>query len=177
MATSRIKLSSLTAEQESAVKATEGTVRVVAGAGSGKTRTLVYRYAYLLNDMGIPQSDILCMTFTNKAAQEMKTRISAICPGGVVGDFVTTIHGFCVKFLRKEIYRLGLPENYLIYDEEDMKALVKEVLEENDIPRKKGIVGNYMEELGKFKAETPYIDRFVLPTAAIRQEDLPSSGR
>ena len=75
MATSRIKLSSLTAEQESAVKATEGTVRVVAGAGSGKTRTLVYRYAYLLNDMGIPQSDILCMTFTNKAAQEMKTRI------------------------------------------------------------------------------------------------------
>ena len=71
MATSRIKLSSLTAEQESAVKATEGTVRVVAGAGSGKTRTLVYRYAYLLNDMGIPQSDILCMTFTNKAAAEL----------------------------------------------------------------------------------------------------------
>lgn len=177
MATSRIKLSSLTAEQESAVKATEGTVRVVAGAGSGKTRTLVYRYAYLLNDMGIPQSDILCMTFTNKAAQEMKTRISALCPSGVVGDFVTTIHGFCVKFLRKEIYRLGLPENYLIYDEEDMKALVKEVLEENDIPRKKGIVGNYMEELGKFKAETPYIDRFVLPTAAIRQEDLPIFGK
>ena len=177
MATSRIKLSSLTAEQESAVKATEGTVRVVAGAGSGKTRTLVYRYAYLLNDMGIPQSDILCMTFTNKAAQEMKTRISALCPGGVVGDFVTTIHGFCVKFLRKEIYRLGLPENYLIYDEEDMKDLVKEVLEENDIPRKKGIVGNYMEELGNFKAETPYIDRFVLPSAPISPGDIPLFGK
>ena len=167
----------LTQEQESAVRATEGTVRVVAGAGSGKTRTLVYRYAYLLNDMGIPQSDILCMTFTNKAAQEMKIRISALCPGGVVGDFVTTIHGFCVKFLRKEIYRLGLPENYLIYDEEDMKALVKEVLEECGVQRKKGIVGNYMEELGKFKAETPYIDRFVLPTASINPADVPIFGK
>ena len=76
-----IQLSSLTREQEDAVRATEGTVRVVAGAGSGKTRTLVYRYAYLLNDLGIPQSDILCMTFTNKAAHEMKTRIAALCPG------------------------------------------------------------------------------------------------
>ena len=101
------QLYSLTQEQEDAVRATEGTVRVVAGAGSGKTRTLVYRYAYLLNDLGIPQSDILCMTFTNKAAHEMKTRIAALCPGGVVGDFVTTIHGFCVRFLREEIYRLG----------------------------------------------------------------------
>lgn len=85
MGNNRTKLSSLTSEQESAVSTTEGHIRVVAGAGSGKTRTLVYRYAYLLNDMGIPQSDILCMTFTNKAAQEMKTRISALCPGGVVG--------------------------------------------------------------------------------------------
>ncbi|MBR1435672.1 MAG: UvrD-helicase domain-containing protein [Bacteroidales bacterium] len=173
----RTKLSSLTEEQESAVKATEGHIRVVAGAGSGKTRTLVYRYAYLLNDMGIPQSDILCMTFTNKAAQEMKTRISALCPGGVVGDFVTTIHGFCVKFLRKEIYRLGLPENYLIYDEEDMKALVKEVMEECGIPRKKGIVGNYMEELGKFKAATPYIEKFVLRTASFNPSDVPIFGK
>ncbi|MBQ9309293.1 MAG: UvrD-helicase domain-containing protein [Bacteroidales bacterium] len=80
MVTSRTKLSILTAEQESAVKATEGHIRVVAGAGSGKTRNLVYRYAYLLNDMGIPQSDILCMTFTNKAAQEMKARILRSLP-------------------------------------------------------------------------------------------------
>ncbi len=161
-----IQLSSLTREQEDAVRATEGTVRVVAGAGSGKTRTLVYRYAYLLNDLGIPQSDILCMTFTNKAAHEMKTRIAALCPGGVVGDFVTTIHGFCVRFLREEIYRLGYPENYVIFDEEDMKTLVKEILEENGIERKSGIVGNYMAELASFKASAPYIPRFVVPTAA-----------
>ena len=142
MPRARTNLISLTPEQEDAVKATEGRVRVVAGAGSGKTRTLVYRFAYLLNDMGIPQSDILCMTFTNKAAQEMRSRIATLCPGGVVGDFVTTIHGFCVKFLREEIYRLGYPQNFIIFDEEDMKVLVKEILEECGIPRKAGIVGN-----------------------------------
>ena len=173
----KVPLTSLTEEQKSAVLATEGRVRAVAGAGSGKTRTLVYRYAYLLNDMGVPQSDILCMTFTNKAAQEMKTRISALCPGGVAGDFVTTIHGFCVKFLREEIFRLGLPENFLIYDEEDMKALIKEVLEENGIERKKGIVGNYLEELGQFKAARVYISRFVLPTANIPEEEIPIFGK
>ena len=154
----------LNTEQKAAVECTEGTIRVVAGAGSGKTRTLTHRYAYLLGTLGIPQSDILCMTFTNKAAQEMKTRISAMCPGGAAGDFVTTIHGFCVKFLREEIYRLGYPQNFIIFDEEDMKALVKEVLEENGIERKSGIVGNYMEELAAFKAAVPYIPRFIIPT-------------
>ena len=177
MSRTPISLKTLTAEQEAAVKATEGRVRVVAGAGSGKTRTLVYRYAYLLNDMGIPQGDILCMTFTNKAAQEMKSRISALCPGGVVGDFVTTIHGFCVKFLRKEIYRLGYPENFLIFDEEDMKGLVKEVMAENGIDRKRGTVGNYMEELGAFKATTPYIARFILPESTETPENAPLIGR
>lgn len=172
-----VPLKSLTKEQRSAVLATEGTVRAVAGAGSGKTRTLVYRYAYLLRDMGVPQSDILCMTFTNKAAQEMRTRISSLCPGGVVGDFVTTIHGFCVKFLREEIYRLGLPQNFLIYDEEDMKALIKEVLEENGIERKKGIVGNYLEELAHFKAARTYIELFVLPSARLPEGDIPIFGK
>lgn len=167
----------LNPEQKAAVECTEGTIRVVAGAGSGKTRTLTHRYVRLLTTMGIPQSDILCMTFTNKAAQEMKTRISAMCPGGAAGDFVTTIHGFCVKFLRQEIYRLGYPQNFIIFDEEDMKALVKEVLEENGVERKSGIVGNYMEELGKFKAATPYIQRFVLPSARINEADAPLLGR
>ncbi len=155
----------LTAEQEDAVLATEGRIRVVAGAGSGKTRTLVYRYAYLMNDMGIPQSDILCMTFTNKAAHEMKTRIAAMCPGGAAGDFITTIHGFCVKFLREEIYRIGYPENFTIFDEEDMKTVIKEVLEENGIERRSGIVGNYMDELAAFKASVQYISQFIIPTS------------
>lgn len=76
-----IDLRSLNPEQRAAAQTTEGRIRVVAGAVSGKTRTLVYRYAHLMQDLGIPQSDILCMTFTNKAAQEMKSRISELCPG------------------------------------------------------------------------------------------------
>ena len=168
-----ISMESLTPEQMQAVLTTEGSVRVVAGAGSGKTRALVHRYAYIYREMGIPQGDILCMTFTNKAAQEMKARIGTLCPGGVVGDFVTTIHGFCVKFLREEIYRIGFPENYLIFDEDDMKALIKEVLEENDIPRRKGIVGNYKDDLAVYKASAPYIPRYVIPTAPQDDRDVP----
>ena len=167
----------LNTEQKAAVMCTEGTIRVVAGAGSGKTRTLTHRYTYLLGTMGIPQSDILCVTFTNKAAQEMKTRISAMCPGGAAGDFVTTIHGFCVKFLREEIYRLGYPQNFIVFDEEDMKTLVKEVLEENGIERKSGIVGNYIEELAAYKAATPYISRFILQTTPVSEAQTPLLGK
>ena len=170
-------LRDLTENQEAAVTTTEGRIRVVAGAGSGKTRTLVHRYVYLRTILGVPQSDILCMTFTNKAAQEMKTRIAQMTPGGAVGDFVTTIHGFCVKFLRKEIFRLGYPENFLIFDEEDMKGLVKEVLEENGIDRRKGTVGNHMEELGAFKATTPYISRFIDPESSETDGTAPLLGK
>ena len=167
----------LNPEQKEAVECTEGTVRVVAGAGSGKTRTLTQRYAYLFKNMGIPQSDILCMTFTNKAAQEMKTRIAAMCPGGAAGDFVTTSHGFCVKFLREEIYRMGYPQNFIIFDEEDMKTLIKEILEENGIERKTGIVGNYLEDLASFKAAVPYIQRFILTPVQTSGPDTPLLGK
>ena len=153
----------LNPEQKEAVECTEGTVRVVAGAGSGKTRTLTQRYAYLFKNMGIPQSDILCMTFTNKAAQEMKTRIAAMCPGGAAGDFVTTIHGFCVKFLREEIYRMGYPQNFIIFDEEDMKTLIKEILEENGIERKTGIVGNFiLTPVQTSGPDTPLLGKMIL---------------
>ena len=87
--------------QSEAVEATEGHVRVVAGAGSGKTRVLAHRYAFLVNELGIDPGNILCMTFTNKAAQEMKRRISKLVLRGNVNDYVCTIHGFCVKFLRE----------------------------------------------------------------------------
>ena len=172
-----IKLKGLTEDQTSAVLATEGHVRVVAGAGSGKTRTLVARYSYLTEKMGVPQSDVLCLTFTNKAAQEMRTRIMTNSRNGTVGDFVTTIHGFCVKFLREEIYRLNYPQNYMILDEEDLKAIVKEVLEENKIERKDGIVGNYLDELGVFKASAPYIQDFILPTKTFNLPDTPILGQ
>ena len=96
----------LNAGQRRAMEASEGRVRVVAGAGSGKTRVLAHRYAFLVNDLGISPGNILCLTFTNKAAQEMKSRISRMVDRGSVNDFICTIHSFCVKFLRREIYRI-----------------------------------------------------------------------
>lgn len=165
-----MNLSSLNDAQREAVTTTEGNIRVIAGAGSGKTRALAFRYAYIVNELGVPGSSILCLTFTNKAAQEMKGRIAKLVPQGSVGDFICTIHGFCVKFLREEIHRIGYPKNFQILDEEDTKAVVKEVLLENDIERKTGIVGNYMEELAKFKAKTPYIPLYVLPGTEIPED-------
>lgn len=105
---------SLNRQQQKAVESTEGRVRVVAGAGSGKTRVLAHRFAFLVNEVGISPGNILCLTFTNKAAQEMKRRISTMVDRGSVNDFICTIHSFCVKFLRREIYRIGYPKNFLI---------------------------------------------------------------
>ena len=89
-------ISSLNSRQREAVEATEGRIRVVAGAGSGKTKALTCRYAYLVNVLGVDPANILCLTFTNKAAQEMRQRIHKLVGSGDYNDFVCTIHGFCV---------------------------------------------------------------------------------
>lgn len=106
-------LDNLNDKQKEAVLATEGKVKVVAGAGSGKTRVLAHRFAHLVNNIGIDPANILCMTFTNKAAQEMRTRISKLVAAGNTNDFVCTIHGFCVKVLRRDIHRIGFPKIFL----------------------------------------------------------------
>ena len=118
-------LDDLNDKQFEAVRATEGHVRVIAGAGSGKTRVLAYRYAYLVNELGIDPANILCITFTNKAASEMRGRIAKLVSSEHVNDYICTIHGFCVKFLRQEIYRLGYPKYFQIIDEEDNRLLQK----------------------------------------------------
>ena len=111
----------LNSRQKEAVTTTEGRIRVVAGAGTGKTKALTHRYAYLVNVLGIDPANILCLTFTNKAAAEMRARIAGMVHSGDYNDFVCTIHGFCVKFLRKEIYRLGFPKGFTVLDEEDTR--------------------------------------------------------
>ena len=109
----------LNPDQLRAVEASEGRVRVVAGAGSGKTRVLAHRFAFLINEIGVSPGNVLCLTFTNKAAQEMKQRIARMVDRGSVNDFICTIHSFCVKFLRREIYRIGYPKNFTVIDGED----------------------------------------------------------
>ena len=162
-----MELRGLNERQLEAVKATEGRVRIIAGAGSGKTRVLAYRYAYLVDVLGIDPGNILCLTFTNKAAQEMPSRINRLIGGEHASDFICTIHSFCVKFLREEIFRLGYPKTFQILDEEDMKAIVKEAHEENGLDRKESTVERFLKNFYKIKAfsEGSYISGFLLPGA------------
>ena len=137
MGNSVLDISGLNPRQREAVEATEGRVRIVAGAGSGKTRVLATRYAFLVEDIGVDPANILCMTFTNKAAQEMKTRIGSLLSDTArVNDMVCTIHGFCVKLLRREIHRIGFPKNFNIVDEEDAKTFARQVMDSLGIDRK-----------------------------------------
>lgn len=165
MKKSEVKLNN---KQKTAVEATEGRVRIVAGAGSGKTRVLAHRFAYLVNEVGISPGNILCLTFTNKAAREMKNRISSMVDRGSVNDFVCTIHSFCVKFLRREIYRLGYPKNFIIIDEEDGRTLAKQAMQEFGIDRKKLTAERFLTKVAALKGYDPYgyIQKHLLPGAS-----------
>ncbi len=164
-------LNGLNDKQIEAVLATEGRVRVLAGAGSGKTRTLTHRYAYIVNTLGIDPSNILCVTFTNKAAKEMIQRIAQLVPAGNYNDFVCTFHGFCVKFLRREIYRLGYPATFTILDEEDTKTIAREVLEDSKQDRSVKTINKFLQEMAVWKkvlfrkksASVSYIKPYLLP--------------
>lgn len=159
-------LKGLNNKQKEAVTAIDGNIRVTAGAGSGKTRVLAHRYAFLVNEVGISPSNILCMTFTNKAAQEMKKRISTMVHEGNVNDFVCTIHGFCVKFLREEIFRIGYPKNFSIIDQEDCKDLAKQVMGEFCIDKTVETVKQFLTNIRKNKYWTPYIKEYMCPNCS-----------
>lgn len=150
------------------MEATEARVRVVAGAGSGKTRVLAHRFAYLVNDIGISPGNILCLTFTNKAAREMKRRIAGMVDGGSVNDFICTIHSFCVKFLRREIYRIGFPKNFLVIDETDAVELARQAMQDFGIDRKKTTAERFLKSVAAYKGYDPeaYISRHLLPASS-----------
>ena len=157
----------LNEQQAEAVEATEGEVRVVAGAGSGKTRVLAHRFAHLVNNYGIDPGAILCMTFTNKAAAEMRARIARLVSEGNANDFVCTIHGFCVKVLRRDIHRLGFPANFAIMDDDDIEQLAKQVLEMHGLDRTRKTVRELEAGVAHFKFDVcpKYIERYMLPSA------------
>ena len=104
-------LTELNESQRKAVLSTEGYIRVVAGAGSGKTRALTYRFANLINDIGILPGNILCVTFTNKSANEMRQRIHSLTGDNDTG-YINTFHGFCVSVLQEDISSLGYPKSF-----------------------------------------------------------------
>ncbi len=121
-------LEGLNAEQRRAVETTEGPLLIVAGAGSGKTRVLTHRVAYLIGACGIPPDSILGVTFTNKAAGEMRDRVEKLLGPAAEGVWLATFHSVCVRILRRDIGHLGLPRGFAIYDDTDSRALVKQAL-------------------------------------------------
>jgi ATP-dependent DNA helicase UvrD/PcrA len=123
-------LADLNPAQREAVLATEGPLLVIAGAGSGKTRVLTYRVAHLIHAVGAKPSEILAITFTNKAAGEMRERLDHLLGGSGRGLWVLTFHAACGRILRREAQRLGYRSNFTIYDQADQVRLVKQCLEE-----------------------------------------------
>ena len=122
--------------QREAVAQTEGPVLILAGAGSGKTRVLTHRIAYLMEEMGVNPWNILAITFTNKAAQEMRERVDKLVGFGSESIWVSTFHSACVRILRRYIDRLGYDTNFTIYDTDDQKSLMKDVCRKLNIDTK-----------------------------------------
>ncbi|HVP28292.1 MAG TPA: UvrD-helicase domain-containing protein [Myxococcota bacterium] len=129
-------LSGLNPEQRRAVETTEGPLLVLAGAGSGKTRVLVHRLAYLVGVCGIPAENLLAVTFTNKAAGEMRERVEKLLGPAAEGLWVTTFHSACVRILRRDVGHLGLSRGFVIYDEDDSLGTVREALRRHGLDPK-----------------------------------------
>lgn len=130
-------LNGLNKEQKEAVKHTDGPLLIMAGAGSGKTRVLTHRMAYLLHEKGVAPRNILAITFTNKAAREMKDRVSKLVGQEAEYMWVSTFHSMCVRILRRDIDRIGYNQNFSILDSGDQLSVVKQVLKNLNIDPKK----------------------------------------
>lgn len=154
-------LKGLNEQQKEAVITTEGYVRVIAGAGSGKTKALTNRYGYIVKYLGIKPSNILCVTFTNKAAQEMKNRVSRLIGEGYDTSLITTYHGFCARVLREDINHMSYPENFIILDEEDQKAILRDVYEELGLTLKYDSFKHILGMISNYKEDPQYVRRLI----------------
>ncbi len=137
MPESVLDLETLNPEQLEAVLCTEGPLLVLAGAGSGKTRVLTYRIAHLVADLDVAPWRILAITFTNKAAKEMRDRLMATVPGGIRGMWVCTFHAMAVRMLREDGERVGYGQNFTIYDDGDSRALMRRLCDEEHLDPKR----------------------------------------
>ncbi len=150
-------LDRLNQSQTEAVTATEGYIRVIAGAGSGKTRALSHRFAFLVNEIGILPGNILCVTFTNKSANEMRQRIHNLTGDNDTG-YINTFHGFCVSVLQEESYAVQYPKSFLVLDNSDIDSMLKIIYEERGLTLRNMTFSNArdMIEIRKLYKEPEY---------------------
>lgn len=152
-------LDRLNDKQLEAVRHTEGYLRVIAGAGSGKTKLLVSRYAYLVKEYGINSSNILCVTFTNKAAGEMKRRIRDIIGSCYDTSLICTYHGFCVRVLREDIEKIFYPKQFRIIDTAEQKAILGEIYQKFELKLDHAAFEKIIKLIGIKKADRRYVSK------------------
>ena len=165
-------LEGLNDKQYEAVTTTEGPCLVIAGAGSGKTKVLTHKIAYLLEEKGLHPWDILAITFTNKAANEMKERIENLIGEGVKDMWVGTFHSICVRILRRFIDRIGFDSSFIIFDTSDQRTLVKNCLKELNIDDKMFTDRSVLSEISNAKNEMLEPEQYAAQAADYRKEKI-----
>lgn len=151
-------ISTLNQNQHQAVITNQPYVRVVAGAGSGKTRVLIERIAHLISDLGVFPSSILAITFTNKAANEMKERLDRMMGSQAAGVHISTIHSLCVRILREDSPSMDLPRNFTVMDQDDQKSILKEAYKEIGLEQQKISLNSMLDYIGANKGAEISVD-------------------
>lgn len=146
-----LDLDSLNPPQKEAVLCTEGPLLVLAGAGSGKTRVLTYRIAHMIQDLDVSPWEILAITFTNKAAAEMRERLGTLVGPAARGMWVSTFHSMCVRILRVNCEVMGFDKGFTIYDADDSKRLIKDVMAGMDLDPKRFPVNGIANRISNAK--------------------------
>lgn len=171
-------LKNLNAAQREAVTTTEGLIRVVAGAGSGKTRALAHRFAYLVNEAGILPCNILCVTFTNKSAGEMRQRIRQLTGDSDAG-YICTFHSFCVSVLQEDSHAVQYPKRFLVLDNSDIDTMLQTVYEERNLTLRHMTFSRArdMIEIRKLFQEPDYYqDMLAMPLEGLREKYLSAAA-
>ena len=166
------ELKGLSQSQREAVTSTEGFIRVIAGAGSGKTRALSHRFAFLVNEIGVLPSNILCVTFTNKAANEMRSRIRQLTRDNDT-CYISTFHSFCVSVLQEDSHAIQYPESFLVLDNSDIDAMLQIIYSERNLTLRDKTFKDArdMFEMRKCKFEPEYYrDMIAMPIDLLRQK-------
>lgn len=166
-----VDIDSLNPAQRKAVLTTEGPLLVLAGAGSGKTRVLTFRIAHMLGDLGVKPWQILAITFTNKAAAEMRERLAALIPSGTRGMWVCTFHAMCVRMLREDADLLGYTGQFTIYDDDDSKRMVRDIMQALGIEQKQFPINMIRSKISSAK------NAMIGPEDMLKSADSPNDKR